>query len=45
MAIDLRCEDVSQRRDNIEELKNARETAINQANDRKEKLDGAMTEA
>lgn len=45
MAIDLRCEDVVQRRDNIEELKNARETAISQANERKVKLDEAMTEA
>ena len=39
MAIELRCEDVVSRRDNIEELKNAREVAINQANERKEKLD------
>lgn len=29
MAIELRCEDVVSRRDNIEELKNAREVAIN----------------
>lgn len=45
MAIELRCEDVSSRRDHIEELKQARETATAQAEDRKNKLDGALTEA
>jgi len=45
MAIELRCEDVVSRRDNIEELKNARQTAITQADERKEKLDQALTEA
>jgi len=36
MAIDLRLEDVVSRRDNFEELKHARESAINSANVRKE---------
>lgn len=45
MSIELRCEDVITRRDNIEELKNAREMAINQANERKEKLDAALNDA
>ena len=45
MAIELRCEDVISRRDHIEELKQARETATTAADERKNKLDAAMTEA
>ena len=45
MAIELRSEDVTSRRDRHEELKQARETATAQAEERKVKLDSALTEA
>lgn len=45
MAIDLRCEDVVNRRDNIEYMKQDRNAALNAENNRISKFDHAHNEA
>lgn len=45
LAIELRTEDVTNRRDRIEELRHERDVAIGQSDERQTKLDGQLNEA